>query len=102
MEIVNGYVCKTCCDVALAKQHINPADPQHDVHNPKSPNYGKPEDPQNPGKPKPADAKTATPAVTLGGMLAQVNAAANASDPTGAPSSTYRPYSPGAVSSLSA
>ena len=96
MEVVNGYVCKTCCDVELAKKHINPADPEHDVHNPKSSNYGKAEDPQKPGKP------AATPAVTLGGVLAQVTAAAGAEDARAQPSATYRPYAPGARLSVSA
>jgi hypothetical protein len=96
MQIVNGYVCKTSCDVPLAQRNINPADPQDDVHNPKSPNYGKPEDPQHPGKPKPA---WESPAVTFGGALAKVNGAADASDPTQAPSSAYRP---GSVASVTA
>ena len=96
MEVVNGYVCKTCCDVDLAKRHINPADPQDDVHNPKSPNYGKTEDPQNPGKPAPS---WETKAVTFGGMLAKVHGAVNTQDPTGTESSTYQP---GSVVSVSA
>lgn len=32
MEIVNGYVCRTCCDVDLAKKGIDPAHP-HDGPN---------------------------------------------------------------------
>jgi hypothetical protein len=101
MEIVHGFICKTCCDVDLAKKGINPADPQDDVHKPKSPNYGKPEDPQKPGKPKTDDVK-ASPAVTYGGVLARVDGQANASDTGRAPPSTYRPYAPGAVVNLSA
>jgi hypothetical protein len=96
MDVVNGYVCKTCCDVELARRNIDPADPRDDVHNPKSPNYGKTEDPHHPGKPLPAwDAQ----AVNLSGALAKVHGAANAQDPTGTPSSTYQP---GAVVSVSA
>lgn len=106
MQIVNGYVCKTSCDVALAQRDINPADPQDDVHNPKSPNYGKPEDPHHPGKPLPAwESKS----VTFGGSLAKANqavqGASNASGPTAASSSTSRPntpYTPGSVVSVSA
>ncbi len=99
MQIVNGYVCKTSCDAVLAQKDINPADPQDDVHNPKSPNYGKPEDAKHDGKP----ATAASPAaVTLGGMLAKVNGAANAANTGAAPSSTFTPYSPGAVVSVSA
>ena len=99
MEIVHGYVCKTCCDVDLAKKGINPADPQDDVHNPRSPNYGKTEDPQHPGKPKPT---WEAQAVTLSGALAQVNGAPNIADPGGTASSTHIAYSPGSVVSLSA
>lgn len=29
MEIVNGYVCRNCEDVALAKKNIDPADPKN-------------------------------------------------------------------------
>lgn len=36
MEIVNGYVCNTCCDVDLAKRGVDPAHPKDD---PKNPNY---------------------------------------------------------------
>jgi hypothetical protein len=96
MQIVNGYVCKTSCDVLFALRDINPADPQDDVHNPKSPNYGNPEDPRHPGKPLPAwESKS----VTFGGALAKVNGAADVSDPTQTPSSTYRP---GSVASVTA
>jgi hypothetical protein len=96
MQIVNGYVCQTSCDAILAQRNINPADPQDDVHNPKSPNYGKPEDPQHPGKPAPA---WELQAVTFGGSLARVNGAAAASDPAQTPSSTFTSYSPGSVAS---
>ena len=96
MQIVNGYVCKTSCDAVLAQKHIDPADPQDDVHNPKSPNYGKPEDPQHPGKPLPA---WESQSVTFGGALAKVAATAALSDAGPTPSSTY---SPGSVVSLSA
>ena len=55
---VNGYSCKNCTDVDYAKQHIDPA-------HPKDGPYG-------------VDAKTQTPAVSLGGALAGVSAASNA------------------------
>jgi len=96
MQIVNGFVCKTTCDIPLAQRNINPADPQDDVHNPKSPNYGKAEDPQHPGKQLPA---WESEAVTFGGVLSKVAAASGASDPNATPSSTYRP---GSVVSVSA
>jgi hypothetical protein len=99
MQIVNGYVCKTGCDAALAQRNINPADPQDDVHNPKSPNYGKPEDPQHPGKPRPA---WESQAVTFGGSLAKVDGAAGAPQPTQAAGSIQAPYSPGSVVSVRA
>jgi hypothetical protein len=99
MQVVNGYVCKTSCDAVLAKQNINPSDPKDDVHNPKSPNYGKTEDAKHDGKP----ASAASPAaVTLSGALAKVTGATNAADTGSTPSSTYTPYSPGAVASISA
>jgi len=28
MELVNGYVCRTCADVSLAKRQIDPAHPK--------------------------------------------------------------------------
>ena len=103
MQIVNGYVCKTSCDAELARRRINPSGPQDDVHNPKSPNYGKAEDPQHPGKPRPA---WETQAVTFGGALAAmnttVNGAAHASDPTQTPSSTQTPYAPGSKANVTA
>ena len=107
MQIVNGYACKTSCDAVLAQKNINPADPQDDVHNPKSPNYGKPEDPRNPGKPLPSwESKS----VTFGGSLAKTDATSNASDPSQAASSTQtssstssaQPYTPGSVVDVSA
>jgi len=53
MQVVNGFVCKTSCDADLARRRIDPANPQDDIHNPRSLNFGKPEDPQHPGKPRP-------------------------------------------------
>ncbi len=99
MQVVNGYVCQTSCDADLAKRNINPADPQDDVHNPKSPNYGKTEDPQHPGKPAPT---WESQSVTFGGGLAKVNPGATASDPTRTSSPPQTPYTPGSVVSLSA
>lgn len=106
MQIVNGYVCKTSCDAVLAQRDINPADPQDDVHNPKSPNYGMPEDPRHPGKPLPA---WESKAVTFGGALSSLNnpvtPPSSASGPTATPSSTgapNAPYTPGSVVSVSA
>jgi hypothetical protein len=36
MEIINGYVCRNCTDVELAKRGVDPAKPKDD---PKSPSY---------------------------------------------------------------
>jgi hypothetical protein len=99
MQIVNGYVCKTSCDVPLAQRNINPADPQDDIHNPKSPNYGKAEDPQHPGKPRPA---WETQAVTFGGALARVTGAADALEPGQAASTAQTPYAPGSTVNVTA
>jgi hypothetical protein len=98
MQVVNGYVCKTSCDADLARRSINPADPQDDVHNPKSPNYGKPEDPQHPGKPMPT---WESQSVTFGGSLAKVNAASAPPDPNPTPGPTQF-YTPGSTLDVSA
>jgi hypothetical protein len=102
MQVVNGYVCQTSCDAVLAQRNINPADPQDDVHNPKSPNYGKPEDPQHPGRPLPA---WEIHAVTFGGSLARLNGAADAPNVASNGSSMGQPaqaYVPGQLVNLSA
>jgi hypothetical protein len=65
MEIVNGYVCNNCTDVANAKKGVDPAHPKDgpDGINAKD----------KPGK---LDAKgDHGPAVTFGGALAQVGPA---------------------------
>ena len=68
---VNGYQCRNCSDVDLAKKHIDPAHPKSGPFN--------------------VDAKSdptrqAQGAVKLGGMLAGMNGAASATAPTSAPS----------------
>jgi hypothetical protein len=90
LDIVNGYLCLNCADVALAKQGINPAKPQD---NPQSPLYN------------PAQAKADHgPAFQLSGALSAngatgVPGAVSASgSPTGAPGST--PPLPGSFASL--
>jgi len=70
MEIVNGYVCQTCCDVELAKRGVDPAHPKDD---PKNPNY-------DPAK---AKADEHGPAFKLGGSLQAKNAPKNAHDLNG-------------------
>jgi hypothetical protein len=69
IQVVNGFVCMDCADVALANKDINPA------HPPNSPN---------------ADAQSATrgngqgtPAVTFGGSLTQLPGAQVVQQPGG-------------------
>ncbi len=71
LDIVNGYLCLNCADVALAKQGINPAKPQD---NPQSPQYD------------PAQAKADHgPAFQLSGVLAAASAPPSTS---GSPATT--------------
>ncbi len=70
IQVVNGFVCMDCADVALANKDINPA------HPPNSPT---------------ADAQSATssngqgtPAVTFGGSLTQLSGAQSVQQPSGA------------------
>ena len=76
MEIVNGYVCRNCSDVSLAKRNIDPARP----HDP-------------PGEPaRPADRG---PAVTFSGVLQGLQASGPA------PPDRPAPLRPGATLNLS-
>ncbi len=82
MEIVNGYVCKNCTDVANAKKGIDPAHPKD------GPNGVDAKDKS--GKPDPKGHHG--PAVTFGGTLAQavngVQATNSVQAQTGAPTAT--------------
>jgi len=65
-QIVNGYVCFNCSDVALAQKDINPAHP---------PNRPYPAPPSATGDgsgPQGASNTQTTPAVTFGGSLGQL------------------------------
>lgn len=64
--LVNGYSCRNCTDVENAKRNI---DPQH----PKDGPFGVDAQPRA-GAAKPVDGPSATPAVTFGGLLAQIAA----------------------------
>lgn len=81
MEVVNGYVCRNCTDVAYAKKGVDPAHPK--------------DGPQGVyATDKPADGKNAEtasrgPAVTFGGGVV---------GPEGAPAPA--PYVPGATLNL--
>jgi hypothetical protein len=80
VQIVKGYICFDCADVALAQKGQNPAHPPGSVSNPtgKTPNGP---DPLNGAK-----AVDATSAVSFGGALT------GQAPPTSSPAtSTYRP-----------
>lgn len=88
MEIVNGYVCKTCTDVDYAKKGIDPAHPK-----------------DGPWGVKAADRKSPTGddpgaafgrAIRLSGVAADVQRA----DPGRGPDP--QPYRPGAIANVSA
>lgn len=75
--VVNGYSCKNCTDVDLAKKHIDPA-------HPKDGPYGIDAKDQPPSTLDPASGSSsttngATPAVTFGGVLAGVSATSTTS-----------------------
>jgi hypothetical protein len=85
-QIVNGYVCFDCADVALAKKGVNPA------HPPSSPNAQ-----SNPSASTQASSNTqSTPAVTFGGSLSQTQGAAAVQPTTsaGATGTTLQPPPP--------
>jgi hypothetical protein len=63
-QIVNGYVCFNCSDVALAQKGVNPA------HPPNSP------DPSGQSGAQAPSNTQSTPAVTFGGSLSQSQGAA--------------------------
>lgn len=69
MQIVNGYVCQTCCDVAAAKAGKDPAHP-----NAPPGSTDKPDGAAQPGQ--------SSSAVTFGGALARTNGSDAASPST--------------------
>jgi hypothetical protein len=75
IQVVNGFVCMDCADVALAKKDINPA------HPPGSPNA----DPQSSSGSGTAGSSNGqgTPAVTFGGSLSQLPGANAVQQPGG-------------------
>jgi hypothetical protein len=97
IEVVNGYVCKSCCDVALAKKGVDPAHPKDD---PANSSY----DPKIAAadKAKAAGVAAPPPAVVFGGQLAGLNKATAVIDPNGTPTSTQGGYTPGKLASLTA
>jgi hypothetical protein len=75
IQVVNGFVCMDCADVALAKKDINPA------HPPNSPNAD-PQSGSGAGSSTSSNSQ-ATPAVTFGGSLSQLSGANAVQQPSG-------------------
>ena len=78
MEIVNGYVCRNCSDVSLAKRNVDPAHPK-----------------AGPDRVEAVKPVSPTPAVVFEGQLGET---ARARPPT----PTQAPYRPGSTVSVSA
>jgi hypothetical protein len=76
IQVVNGYVCMDCADVALAKKDVNPAHPPADPNNP-------PSSSATSASGGPSNTQSA-PAVTFGGSLADLNSVADAPQPSSA------------------
>jgi hypothetical protein len=98
-QIVNGYICFDCSDVALAQKGINPA------HPPNSPGASTQSNGSS-GTPGSSNAQS-TPAVTFGGSLSQSQGAAavqpaNASGATAPTSVQPLPGQTGAQLNLTA
>lgn len=74
MEVINGFVCKTCTDVENAKRFIDPARPEAGPVNRQS-----------------NEAVQRGPAVVLGGALAGVEPTTALRD-----AAVFRPYGPDA------
>ena len=74
MEVINGFVCRTCTDVENAKKFIDPARPEAG--------------PVNPGS---AETVQRGPAVVFGGALAGAEPTAAQRD-----AAIFRPYGPDA------
>jgi hypothetical protein len=100
MQIVNGYVCQTCCDVAAAKAGKDPAHPNAppgQSGKAAKPGQTGPSDPTAGADPTGAAQPTNAnrPAVTFGGVLAQVNGLSASPQTSPPPPSTL--YSGGLV-----
>lgn len=79
-QIVNGYLCFDCADVALAKKGDNPAHPPGSPSNPTGATPNGPNAPQASGASSGAPGTSHnSPAVVLGGSLASLTPAAGAS-----------------------
>ncbi len=95
MEIVNGFPCKNCTDVDLAKKGIDPAKPKDGPNGVYAADKAKDADKADKAN-RGVDDKGPGfgPAVTLSGALANVQ-------PTGQAEKT-QPYQPGSSVSISA
>ncbi|HEX4196362.1 MAG TPA: hypothetical protein VHZ26_02880 [Caulobacteraceae bacterium] len=82
IQVVNGYVCMDCADVALAKKDINPA------HPPNSPDAN-PQSASSNGQTN-SNGQT-TPAVTFGGSLSQLSGANAVQQPGATSASSLNP-----------
>jgi hypothetical protein len=76
IQVVNGFVCMDCADVALANKDINPA------HPPGSPNA----DPRasSTGASTGSETGDGAPAISFGGSLSQLSGASAVQQPGGA------------------
>jgi hypothetical protein len=88
VQIVKGYICFDCADVALAQKGQNPAHPPGSISNPTGAT------PNGPYATNGAKAVDASPAVVFGG-------AASGRSPANS-SQSSPPYQPGAQLNLSA
>jgi hypothetical protein len=83
IQVVNGYVCLDCADVALAKKDLNPA------HPPNSPNAEPPSAGLD-GSSTSSNSQS-TPAVTFGGSLSQTGGASAVQQPGGTRQTSTNP-----------
>ena len=95
MEVVNGYPCKNCTDVDLAKKGIDPAKPKDGPNGVYAADKAK-DSAKSDSANRGVDDKGPDfgPAVTLSGAFANVQ-------PTGQ-AEKAQPYKPGSISNISA
>jgi hypothetical protein len=95
-QVVNGYLCFNCADVALAQKDINPA---HPPGSPSNPTGTTPNGIDNPNSAGSVQGASRSPnAVVFGGSLSQLNG--GGAGVASAPSQSV--YQPGAQVSVSA
>ena len=79
VQIVKGYVCFDCADVALAQKDINPA---HPPGSPSNPTVSTPNGLDNPNSPAGTSGARSPSAVVFGGALAGLQAATSSANPS--------------------